>query len=73
MDTPEFGEISDEEFSDMTHSFTSVGPRSSSEQRGRSRRDERSISRARTPPRSSLQDFDESSATVDAQNRVRDR
>ena len=45
----------------------------SAEQRGRSRRDERSRSRERTPPHSSSQDVDEDSATVDPQNRVSDR
>ena len=64
MDTPESDGVSDEEFSDMTHSFTSVGPRSSAEQR-RSRRDERSRTRGRIPQKSSSQDVDENSVTVD--------
>ena len=72
MDTPEAGEISDEEVSDMNDSLPSVEPQPSAEQRGPSRRDERSRSRERTPPRSSPQDIDESSATVDSQNRVDD-
>ena len=73
MDTPETDEISDEEFLDMNHSSPLVEPQPSAEQRGRSRRDERSRSRERTPPRSSPQDLNESSATVDPQNRVSDR
>ena len=73
MDTPEADEISDEEFPEMNHSLPSVEPQPSAEQRGRSRTDERSRSRERTPPRSSPHDPDESSATVDPQNRVSDR
>ena len=57
----------------MNPSSPSAGPQRSAEQRGRSRRDERSRSRERTPPRSSSQDVDEDSATVDPQNRVSDR
>ena len=57
----------------MNHSSPLVEPQPSAEQRSRSRRDERSRSRERTPPRSSPQDLDESSATVDPQNRVSDR
>ena len=65
MDTPETDEISDEEFSDMNHVSPSIEPHPSVEQRSRSRRDERSRSRERTHPRSSPQDRDESSTTVD--------
>ena len=65
--TPEADEASDEEFSDMNPSSPSA------EQRGRSRRDERSRSREGTPPCSSSWNVDESSATVDPQNRVSNR
>ena len=57
----------------MNQSSQSTGPQLSAEQRGRSRRNERSISRERTPQHSSSHDIDESSATVDPQNRVSDR
>ena len=57
----------------MNHSSPSVEPRPSAEQRSRSRRGDRSRSRERTTPHSSLQDRDESSTTVDPQNRVSDR
>ena len=72
MDTPDADEISDEEVSDTNDSLPSVEPQPSAEQRGPSRRDERSRSRERTPRRSSPQEIDESSATVDSQNRVDD-
>ena len=62
-----------EEFSDMNPSSTATGPPTSAEMRGRSRRDERSRSRERTPPHSSSQNVDEDSATVDPQNRVSNR
>ena len=65
--------ISDEELSVMNHSSPLVEPQPSAEQRGRSRSDERSRSCERTPPRSCQQKLDESSATVDPQNRVSDR
>ena len=71
--TPESDDVSDEDFSDMNPSSPSAGPPPTAEQRGRSRRDERSRSRERTPPHSSSQDSDEISATVDPQNRVSDR
>ena len=75
MVTPEPDGVSDEEFTAMNPSPPSA------EQRGRSRRDERSRSRERVPPHSSshasqqLQPVgaDEDSATVDPQNRVSDR
>ena len=71
--TPEPDDISDEDFSDMNPSTPSAGPPPSAEQRGRSRRNERSRSRERVPPHSSSQNADEDSATVDPQNRVSDR
>ena len=73
MVTPEADDVPDEDFSDMNTSSPSAEPPPSAEQRGRSRRDERSRSRERTPPHSSSQDVDESSATVDPQNLVSDR
>ena len=73
MDTSELDDISDEDFSDMNPSSPATGRPPSAEQRGRSRRDERSRSRERTPPNSSLQKADEDSATLDPQNRVSDR
>ena len=57
----------------MNPSSPSGEPPPSAEQRRRSRRDERSRSRERTPPHSSSQDANEDSATVDPQNRVRNR
>ena len=57
----------------MNPSSPATGPPLSAEQRGRSRRDERSRSRERTPSHLSSQDVDEDSATVDPQNRVSDR
>ena len=54
----------------MNPSSPSAGPQLSAEQRGRSRRNERSRSRERSPQHSSSQDIDESSATVDPQNRA---
>ena len=71
--TPEADEVSDQDFSDMNPSSPATGPPPSAEQRRRSRRDERSRSRERTPPLSSSQKVDEDSATVDPQNRVSDR
>ena len=68
--TPEPDDVSDEEFSDMNPSSPSAGPHPSAEQRGRSRRDERSRSRERVPPHSSSHDVDGISATVDPQNHV---
>ena len=65
--TPETDDVSDEDLSDMIPSSPATGPPPSAEQRRRSRRDERSRSRERTPPHSSSQDLDESSATVDPQ------
>ena len=59
MVTPEADEVSDEDFSDMNPSSPATGPPPSAEQRGRSRRDERSRSRERTPPHSSSQEVDE--------------
>ena len=73
MVTPEYDDVSDEDFSVLSPSSPSAGPPPSAEERGRSRRDERSRSRERTPPHSSSQDVDENSATVDPQNRVSDR
>ena len=73
MVTPEADEVSDEDFSDMNPSSPSAGPPPSAEQRGRSRRDERSRSRERAHPHSSLQEADEDSATVDPRNRVSGR
>ena len=73
MITPEADEVSDEEFSAVNPSSPATGPPPSAEQRCRSRRDERSESRERTPPHSSSQNVDESSATVDPQHSVSDR
>ena len=73
MVTPEADEVSDEDFSVMNPWSPATGPPRSAEQRGRSRRDERSRSPEQTPPHSSSQDVDEDSATVDPQNRVSDR
>ena len=51
--TPESDAVSDEDFTVMNPSSPPAGPPPSAEQRGRSRRDERSRSRKRVPPRSS--------------------
>ena len=71
--TPEPDDVSGKNFSEMNPSSPSAEPPPSAEQRGRSRRDERSRSRERTPPHSSSHDANENSATVDPQNRVRNR
>ena len=73
MVTPEADDVPDEDFSDVNPSSPATGPPTKAEQRRRSRRDERSRSRERTPPHSSSQDVDESSATVNPQNLVSDR
>ena len=57
----------------MNPSSPATGPQRSAEKRGRSKRDERSRSRERAHPRSSSQNVDEDSATVDPKSRVRDR
>ena len=51
--TPEPDDVSDEDFTHVNPSSPSVGQPPSAEQRGRSRRDERSRSRERVPPHSS--------------------
>ena len=56
---PEADEVSDEDFSDVNPSSPSAELPPSAGQRGRSRRDERSRSRERTPPHSSSQEVDE--------------
>ena len=96
MVSPEPDDVSDEDFTALNPSSPSAGPPPSAEQRGRSRRDERSRWRERVTPHSSshasqqpqpvvppsgvqqtqtlaTQGADEDSATVDPQNRVRDR
>ena len=55
MVTPELDDdVSDEDFTAMNPSSPSAGPPLSAEQRGRSRRDQRSRSRERVPPHSSF-------------------
>ena len=56
MVTPEPDDVSDGDFTHMNPSSPSAGPPPSAEQRGRSRRDERSRSRERVPPHSSSHD-----------------
>ena len=81
MVTPELDAGSDEDATAMNPSLPSAGPPPPAEQRGRSRRDQRSRSRERVPPHSSshasqqpaTQGADEGSATEDPQNRVSDR
>ena len=51
--TPECDDVSDEDFTGVNLSSPSAGPPTSAEQRGRSRREERSRSRERVPPHSS--------------------
>ena len=73
MVIPESDDVSDEDFTAVNPSSPSAGPPPSAEQRGRSRRDERSRSRERMPPHSSSHGADEDPATADPQNRLSGR
>ena len=65
MVTPELDDdVSDEDFTAMNPSLPPAGPLPSAEQRGRSRRDERSRSRERVPPHSSSHTIQEQQLVV---------